>query len=266
MTKPEDRRNFLRMGTLAAAVGLAGKSIAQDGEPIPPVSSKIDVPPPIGKPSAEPEVPDWSDSEAEIDGFSRFKPSRGNDPESPYYIGKKMPGFRPASAGPVPFEAPDLAKLPWKMVNGAKEFHLVPQAVQREFLPGYFMDVYGYIGSMPGPTIEINQGDRVRIVVTNELPEDTFLHWHGLELPVQFDGAATLTQNPIKPGQTMVYEFDVHEEGTFFYHSHDATDGKVVESSGSAGYAGELPNGSKGADDGNAGTARRFVSASDGEQ
>lgn len=94
--------------------------------------------------------------------------------------------------------------------------------MQREFLPGYFMHVYGYNGSMPGPTIEITQGDRVRIVVTNELPEDTFMHSHGFELPVQYDGAATLTQNPIKPGQTMVYGFDVHEEGTFFYHSHVA--------------------------------------------
>ena len=73
---------------------------------------------------------------------------------------------------------------------------------------------------MPGPTIEVNQGDRVRIVVTNELPEETAIHWHGFELPVQYDGAATLTQNMIKPGSSFVYEFDVHEEGTFFYHSH----------------------------------------------
>lgn len=220
MTKPEDRRQFLKMGTIAAAAGLAGKAVAQERNSDLALPNDPDAPPPIGDASAEPSTPDGSDAQAEIDGFSRFKPSRGNDPESSYYLGKKMPGFRPASAGPAPFEAPDLDKLPWKMVNGAKEFHLVPQAVQREFLPGYFMNVYGYNGSMPGPTIEINQGDRIRIVVTNELPEDTFVHWHGLELPVQYDGAATLTQNPIKPGQTMVFEFDVHEEGTFFYHSH----------------------------------------------
>ena len=131
-----------------------------------------------------------------------------------------MPGFRAAAAGPAPFYAPDLEKLPWKMVDGAKEFHLVPMAVAREFLPGYKMHVYGYNGSMPGPSIEVVQGDRVRIVVTNELPEPCTTHWHGLELPVQYDGSETLTQNPIKPGKTFVYEFDVHEEGTFFYHSH----------------------------------------------
>ncbi|EMI15552.1 Multicopper oxidase, type 3 [Rhodopirellula maiorica SM1] len=216
----EERRKFLKVGTLAAALGLAGKAIAQEGNANLDLRNDPDAPPPIGNASAKPRIPGGSDAVAEIDGFSRFKPSRGNDPESDFYLGKKMPGFRPASAGPAPFEAPDLDKLPWKMVGGAKEFHLVPQAVRREFLPGYFMDVYGYNGSMPGPTIEVTQGDRVRIVVTNELPEDTFTHWHGFELPIQYDGAATLTQNPIKPGKTMVFEFDVHEEGTFFYHSH----------------------------------------------
>jgi FtsP/CotA-like multicopper oxidase with cupredoxin domain len=219
MSNTGDRRRFLRIGSIAAAAGLAGQAVAQDKKTD---LEKPNGPRPVRSNSAEPSIPEGSDAEDEIDGFSRFRPSRGNDPESPYYLGKKMPGFRPASAGPAAFETPDLDKLPWKMVTGAKEFHLVPQAVQREFLPGYFMNVYGYNGSMPGPTIEINQGDRVRIVVTNELPEDTFVHWHGFELPVQYDGAATLTQNPIKPGRTMVYEFDVHEEGTFFYHSHVA--------------------------------------------
>ncbi len=232
MTKPKDRRQFLKVGSLAAAAGFAGNAFAQDNNKLPSLPRDPDAPSPIGHATADPSVPTESDVPVEMDGFSRFKPTRGNDPESPFYLGKKMPGFRPASAGPVPFEAPDLEKLPWKMVNGAKEFHLVPMAVEREFLPGYKMNVYGYNGSMPGPTIEVTQGDRVRIVVTNELPEDTFTHWHGFELPIQYDGAATLTQNPIKPGKSMVYEFDVHEEGTFFYHSHVA----MQEAFGSVGW------------------------------
>ena len=187
---------------------------------------------PLGDPNAKPSIPSTSDVKVEYEGFSRFKPSRGLDPDSDYYIGKLVPGFRSAAEGAAPFVAPDLDKLPWKMVNGAKEFHLVPMAVAQEFHPGIKMNVYGYNGSMPGPTIEVNQGDRVRIVVTNELPEDTFVHWHGFELPVQYDGAATLTQNPIKPGKTMVFEFDVHEEGTFFYHSHVA----MQEAFGQAGF------------------------------
>ena len=213
-----DRREFIATGGMVAGglalTALSGTAHAQDH------GGRMKMPPPIGEQDPKPAVPSGSDVKAEYDGFSRFKPSRGNDPDSDWYLGKLVPGFRSADAGPAPFVAPDLDKLPFKMVNGVKEFHLVSQAVVREFLPGYMMNVYGYNGSMPGPTIEVNQGDRVRVVVTNELPEDTFTHWHGLEIEVQYDGAATLTQNPIEPGKDFVYEFTAHEEGTFFYHSH----------------------------------------------
>ncbi len=221
MSNTEDRRSFLTAGSLAAATGVVGNLLGrnvQAQEPMP-----MDMKGMSSHQHGEhtpPQMPAGSDVQAEYDGYSRFKPSRGNDPNSDYYLGKMMPGFRPASDGPATFEAPDLDKLPYKMVGGVKEFQLVPMAVKREFLPGYEMNVYGYNGSMPGPTIEVTQGDRVRFVVTNELPEDTYVHWHGFELPIQWDGASELTQEPIKPGETFVYEFDVHEEGTFFYHSH----------------------------------------------
>ena len=83
------------------------------------------------------------------------------------------------------------------------------------------MDTYGFNGDMPGPTIEINQGDRVRIIVHNRLPEATTLHLHGLELPNDMDGIPYLTQDPIEPGQSFAYELTVHQEGTFFYHTHE---------------------------------------------
>jgi FtsP/CotA-like multicopper oxidase with cupredoxin domain len=159
---------------------------------------------------------------AEYEGFSRLRPSRGNDPDSDYYLGKLVPGLRKIEDGPVPFVAPDLDKLPYHLKDGAKEFQLVAQPVTREFLPGYPMNIWGFNGSIPGPTIEVLQGDRVRIIVHNELPEETTVHWHGFELPVQYDGSMTLTQNPIKSGKSFIYEFDVHEEGTFFYHTHVA--------------------------------------------
>ncbi|QGJ68697.1 Multicopper oxidase with three cupredoxin domains [Planctomycetales bacterium 10988] len=158
----------------------------------------------------------------EYEGFSRYQPSRGNSPDSDFYLGKLVPGFRPLQNGPAPFVAPDLQKLPFEMKDGVKEFHLVAEQVEREFLPGYKMVVWGFNGSMPGPTIEVTQGDRVRIVFQNNLPEETTVHWHGLELPVQYDGASMLTQKMVAPGKSYVYEFDVHEEGTFFYHSHVA--------------------------------------------
>lgn len=75
---------------------------------------------------------------------------------------------------------------------------------------------------MPGPAIEANEGDRVRIVLHNELPEPTTLHLHGLELPNVMDGVPGLTQDPIMPGESFAYELDLHQNGTFFYHSHGA--------------------------------------------
>jgi hypothetical protein len=117
---------------------------------------------------------------------------------------------------------PDLGKLPWELKNGVKEFHLTAEHVRREVLPGMHFDFWGYNGSMPGPMIEANQGDRVRIIVHNNLPEATTVHWHGLELPVAMDGVPGLTQEPIPPGGKFVYEFDLHQHGTFFYHSHGA--------------------------------------------
>src|SRR6202023_889375 len=74
--------------------------------------------------------------------------------------------------------------LPWKTVKGAKEFHLHAQPVKRELLPNNFMNHWGYNGTMPGPTIQVTEGDRVRIVLHNDLPESTELHLHGLELPI----------------------------------------------------------------------------------
>ena len=83
------------------------------------------------------------------------------------------------------------------------------------------IDVWGFNGSMPGPTIVVNQGDRVRIWVHNQLPESTGIHWHGLEIPVAMDGVPGLTQPPLAPGQSQAFEFTLHQTGTFFYHSHD---------------------------------------------
>ena len=126
----------------------------------------------------------------------------------------------------LPVETPDVPKLPYKLVNGVKEFHLIAEPVKTEFLPpsrwaaARNVDAWGYNGSIPGPTIEVHQGDRVRIVFENRLPEMTTVHWHGLEVPMEMDGVPGLGQDPVKPGGRYVYEFTLHQHGTFFYHSH----------------------------------------------
>jgi FtsP/CotA-like multicopper oxidase with cupredoxin domain len=110
--------------------------------------------------------------------------------------------------------------LPWRMRNGVKEFHLVAEAVTREIAPGMKAHLWGYNGQSPGPTIEVVEGDRVRMFVTNRLPEPTSIHWHGQRLPNGMDGVSGLTQPSIKPGQTYVYEFIAQRSGTFKYHPH----------------------------------------------
>jgi FtsP/CotA-like multicopper oxidase with cupredoxin domain len=129
-----------------------------------------------------------------------------------------------ASLGPgvVPVVTPDVPHLPWRLENGVKVFEIAAEHVRTEFLPGRTVDAWGFNGSVPGPTIEVNEGDRVRFVVENRLPELFSMHWHGIELPVEMDGMPGISQDPIRPGEKFVYEFTLRQNGTFFYHSHMA--------------------------------------------
>jgi FtsP/CotA-like multicopper oxidase with cupredoxin domain len=110
--------------------------------------------------------------------------------------------------------------LPFRMKDGVKEFHLVAEPVVREMAPGFHVNMWGYNGQSPGPTIEVVEGDRVRIYVTNRLPEHTTIHWHGQRLPNGMDGVGGLNQKQIPAGKTYVYEFTARRPGTFMYHPH----------------------------------------------
>src|SRR6516225_5537222 len=74
---------------------------------------------------------------------------------------------------------PNGSTLPWIMDNGVKVYHLIAEKMKREFAPGLVVNCWGYNGQTPGPLIECVEGDRVRFVVTNKLPERTSVHWHG---------------------------------------------------------------------------------------
>lgn len=145
-----------------------------------------------------------------------------SQPQPPAPVRRKTPPpARPRPQQPfVPVETPDLAKLPWRMEGGVKVFHLVAEVVQTQFVPWKTASTWGFNGSTPGPTIEVMEGDRVRIVVENRLPEATTLHWHGLEVPIEMDGVEGISQDLIPPGGRFTYEFTLHQHGTFFYHSH----------------------------------------------
>jgi FtsP/CotA-like multicopper oxidase with cupredoxin domain len=110
--------------------------------------------------------------------------------------------------------------LPHTLKNGVKEFHLVAEEVDHEFAPGCKARCWGYNGGTPGPTIEAVEGDRVRILVTNRLPEPTSIHWHGILLPSGMDGVSGLSQPAIGPGETFAYEFTLRQHGTHMYHPH----------------------------------------------
>ena len=110
--------------------------------------------------------------------------------------------------------------LPWRMKDGWKEFHLIAGPVKREIAPGMTANLWGYNGQSPGPTIECVEGDKVRIFVTNKLPEHTTIHWHGILLPNGMDGVGGLNQPHIPAGKTYVYEFVMKHSGTFMYHPH----------------------------------------------
>ncbi len=132
-----------------------------------------------------------------------------------------MPPLEPPAGRPYrPVVTLNGWTLPWRMKDGVKEFHLVAEPVVREMAPGFRAHLWGYNGQSPGPTIEVVEGDRVRIFVTNKLGELTSIHWHGQRLPNGMDGVTGLTQPGIPPGKTFVYEFEARRPGTFMYHPH----------------------------------------------
>jgi FtsP/CotA-like multicopper oxidase with cupredoxin domain len=135
---------------------------------------------------------------------------------------------REKAVGYTPCVAPGIPTLPYTMDGAVKVFKLRAEPVVLQF-PDMtdpmgsrrrLINAWGYNGNSPGPTIECVEGDRVRIIVENGLPDPTTVHWHGLHIPLEMDGVPGVSQKPIMPGQSFVYEFTLEQYGTYFYHSH----------------------------------------------
>ena len=118
--------------------------------------------------------------------------------------------------------SPDVENLSYVMRQGVKCFELIAEPVERELLPGLWIRGWGYNGSIPGPTIQVYPGDYVNIRVYNALPEATSVHWHGLDVPNDMDGAPEVEPTPlIKQGCYFDYYFQiVNPPGTHMYHTH----------------------------------------------
>lgn len=142
---------------------------------------------------------------------------------SAFFIGTISFGYFKANAQGLPYTSvitPNGTTLDWKMEKGVKVFRLTVEPCQWEVALGMTINAWCYNGRTPGPTIEAVEGDRVRILVTNKLPEPTAVHWHGVLLPSGMDGVQGLTQKGIPPGDTFAYEFTLKQHGTQMYHSH----------------------------------------------
>jgi FtsP/CotA-like multicopper oxidase with cupredoxin domain len=120
----------------------------------------------------------------------------------------------------TPVVMPNGWTLPFERQGGVKVFHLIAQPVKHQIAQGLEIEAWGYNGSTPGPLIECVEGDKLRIYVTNKLPEATSIHWHAVILPNGMDGVAGLTQRAIPAGETYRYEFTMRKPGTFMYHPH----------------------------------------------
>jgi FtsP/CotA-like multicopper oxidase with cupredoxin domain len=198
-----NRRLFLRNALAASGLAVAARAQAQHVHVPPQPAAPAGSTPPSPAPSAP------ATSSSAVSAIA--------SPAAPHAHAPLA-----ASRGVVPVETPDVPHLPWTLDHGVKVFHLIPQPVHTQFLPGREVDAWGFNGSIPGPTIEIHEGDRVRLIVENRLPEMFSMHWHGLEVPFDQDGGPGLSQDPIPAGATFTYEFTVNQHGTFFYHSHFA--------------------------------------------
>jgi FtsP/CotA-like multicopper oxidase with cupredoxin domain len=122
-----------------------------------------------------------------------------------------------------------------RVEGDVKVFELTARAVRWPILEASGSDVqndvlasaYTYNGQVPGPLIRVAEGDKVRVVLKNELPEPTTIHWHGIQVPNSMDGVPDVTQDAVQPGQTFTYEFTAKPAGTFWYHSHTRSDVQI---------------------------------------
>ena len=131
-------------------------------------------------------------------------------------------------------ELPITVAVDKNLSNDIVEVDLIAMESKVEFSPGVFSNVYTYNGVIPGPLIKTKVGDTLIVNFTNNLPEPTTIHWHGLRLPADMDGS-TVAQNPIQPGESFVYQFQVHDAALFWYHPHVRSNAQVEK-----GLAGTL--------------------------
>lgn len=137
--------------------------------------------------------------------------------------------MQPISADGVPpaTQARGGQPLEFRVEDDVKVFELTAQPILWNILDDVTVTAWTYNGTVPGPMIRVTEGDVVRIIFKNSLPEPTTIHWHGMEIPNAMDGVPGMTQDAVQPGETFTYEFVAKPAGTFMYHSHFESDTQV---------------------------------------
>ena len=125
--------------------------------------------------------------------------------------------------------------------DGTKEFDLTAKVVDWEVAPGKIVKAWTYNGVVPAPMIKVNVGDKVRLVLHNELPESTSIHFHGIRVPNSMDGVDPYTQPAVKVGTSFVYEFTALEPAVGIYHSHHNAQIQVPNGLFGALLIGDMP-------------------------
>ena len=147
---------------------------------------------------------------------------------------KAFPAKTMGEKGGQPLE-PEIA------ADGAKVFRLTAKEVDWEVEPGKIVKAKTYNGVVPGPEIRVQVGDRVRIVLTNELNVSTSIHFHGIRVPNEFDGVDPYTQQPIAPGETFTYEFPILEPAVGIYHPHHDAQVQIPDGMFGSFMVGQMP-------------------------
>jgi FtsP/CotA-like multicopper oxidase with cupredoxin domain len=137
--------------------------------------------------------------------------------------------MEPISSAGVPLATENIGGQPleFREEDGIKVFELTAYPVIWNLTDNVQVTAWAYNGTVPGPMIRVTEGDTVRIILKNELPEPTTIHWHGIQVPNAMDGVPGVTQDPIQPGETFVYEFVAKPAGTFMYHPHFNSDTQI---------------------------------------
>jgi len=130
---------------------------------------------------------------------------------------------------------------PILLADGTKEFDITAKIVDWEVEPGKVVKAWTYNGIVPGPEMKVDVGDKVRIVLDNELPESTSLHLHGVRVPNAMDGVDPYTQEPILPGHSFTYDFTALEPAVGMYHSHHDAQTQVPNGMAGALIIGAMP-------------------------